>query len=320
MKTILVTGGAGFIGSTLCDRLLSDGCKVINLDNFNSYYDFSIKERNIEKALKNEHYKLYRGDILDEKTLNLIFEENSIDMVVHLAAMAGVRNSLINPLEYVDVDIKGTVNLLDICAKRGIKKFIFASSSSVYGINSKNPFAEDDLVNLQVSPYATAKRAGELYCSTYSRLYDINCACLRFFTVYGPRQRPEMAIHKFVRNIVNEKPIDMYGDGNSIRDYTYIDDIIEGIIGVMNAEFKFEIFNLGNNETISLSNLINTIEKAVGKKAIINVMDNQKGDVPATYADITKSKKVLGYYPKINTENGIQKFIQWYLKEYGNVS
>lgn len=313
MKTILVTGGAGFIGSNLCERLLREGHKVINLDNFNSYYNPAIKEKNIENALKNENYKLYRGDILDKETLDIIFEENSINIIVHLAAMAGVRNSLKNPMEYVDIDIKGTVNLLDISAKKGIEKFIFASSSSVYGVNSKIPFAEDDSVDLQVSPYATAKRAGELFCSTYSRLYNINCACLRFFTVYGPRQRPEMAIHKFVNNIIKEKPIDMYGDGSSIRDYTYIDDIVEGIIGVIKTKFEFEIFNLGNNETISLLGLIETIEEIVGKKAIINNMGMQKGDVPVTYADINKSKEMIGYNPKVKIHEGIDIFHKWFI-------
>lgn len=316
MKTILVTGGAGFIGSNLCDRLLTDGYKVINLDNLNSYYDPAIKERNIKSALKNENYQLYREDILDKKALDIIFEENSIDIIVHLAAMAGVRNSLKNPMEYVDIDIKGTVNLLDISAKKGIEKFIFASSSSVYGVNSKIPFAEDDSVDLQVSPYATAKRAGELFCSTYSRLYNMNCACLRFFTVYGPRQRPEMAIHKFVNNIISDKPIDMYGDGSSIRDYTYIDDIVEGILGVVETDFKFEVFNLGNNETISLVGLIETIEKIVGKKAIVNNMSMQKGDVPATYADIKKSKIKIGYNPKVKIDDGIDRFYKWFIITY----
>lgn len=312
MRTILVTGGAGFIGSTLCDKLLDLNYKVVNIDNFNSYYDPRIKEKNIKEALKSEKYILYRGDILDKDLLNKIFEENNIDLVIHLAAMAGVRNSLKDPLKYVDVDIKGTVNLLQICAERGVKKFIEASSSSVYGVNSKVPFSESDDVDLQVSPYAASKRATELFCSTYTRLYGISTACLRFFTVYGPRQRPEMAIHMFTKNICEGKAINMFGDGSSKRDYTYIDDIIYGIVSLIDKKFEFEIFNFGNSDTISLWNLIKIIEEIVGKKAIINNMPMQKGDVSITYADISKAKKFLGYNPRINVKEGIKKFYEWY--------
>lgn len=314
MKTILVTGGAGFIGSNLCDKLLDLDYRVINLDNFNSYYDPKIKEKNIEKALKSDKYVLYRGDILDRKLLNSIFDENHVDLVIHLAAMAGVRNSLKDPLEYVDVDIKGTVNLLQICAEKRVKKFINASSSSVYGVNSKVPFSEEDNVELQVSPYATAKRAAELFCSTYTRLYDISVACLRFFTVYGSRQRPEMAIHMFTKNIYEEKSIDMFGDGSSKRDYTYIDDIVDGIVLLIDKDFKFEVFNFGNSETISLFDLIKTIENIVGKKAIINRVGTQKGDVPITYADINKAKRIIGYDPKVDIKEGISRFFNWYKK------
>ncbi|MBZ9636003.1 SDR family NAD(P)-dependent oxidoreductase [Clostridium sp. FP1] len=312
MKTILVTGGAGFIGSNLCDSLLKLGFYVVNIDNFNNYYDPSIKESNICEALKNQNYKLYRGDILDKKLINKIFNENKVDAVIHLAAMAGVRNSLSDPLEYVDVDIKGTVNLLQICVENGVKKVIAASSSSVYGVNSKVPFSEDDNVELQISPYATAKRAMELYCSTYTRLYDISVACLRFFTVYGPRQRPEMAIHMFTKNIAEGNPINMFGDGNSERDYTYVDDIVDGIILLINKEFKSEIFNFGNNDIIKLKDLIGTIESVVGKKAVINRLEMQKGDVPITYADITKAQNMIGYNPKTSIKEGIQKFYNWY--------
>ncbi|MGN2337490.1 SDR family NAD(P)-dependent oxidoreductase [Clostridium cagae] len=312
MKIILVTGGAGFIGSNLCDRLLDLGFYVMNIDNFNNYYSPKIKEKNIENALKNKNYKLYKGDILDKKFINKIFDENKIDAVIHLAAMAGVRNSLSDPLEYVDVDIKGTVNLLQICVEKGVKKVIAASSSSVYGVNSKVPFSEDDNVELQISPYATAKRAMELYCSTYTRLYDISVACLRFFTVYGPRQRPEMAIHMFTKNISEGNSINMFGDGNSERDYTYVDDVVAGIVALIEAEFKYEVFNFGNNDTIKLNDLIETIENVVGKKAIIKRMEMQKGDVPITYANITKAKNMIGYKPKTSIKEGIQKFYNWY--------
>lgn len=314
MKNILVTGGAGFIGSNLCDKLLELNYKVINIDNFNSYYDPAIKEKNVEQALKSDNYKLYRGDILDENLISKIFDENSIDVVIHLAAMAGVRNSLKDPLEYVDVDIKGTVNLLQASVKKGIKKFISASSSSVYGVNSKVPFSEEDNVELQISPYATAKRSGELFCSTYTRLYGISTACLRFFTVYGPRQRPEMAIHMFTKNIAEGKPINMFGDGNSRRDYTYVDDVVDGIIALIACNFEFEILNFGNCDTISLKDLIETIEETVGNKAIINKMSMQKGDVPITYADISKAGRVLGYSPKTKIKDGIKKFYDWYYK------
>ncbi|BAH06888.1 NAD-dependent epimerase/dehydratase family protein [Clostridium kluyveri] len=315
MKIILVTGGAGFIGSNICDKLLDLNYRVVNLDNFNSYYNPKIKEKNIEKALKSDKYTLYRGDILNKDLLNNIFDENNVELVIHLAAMAGVRNSLKDPLEYVDVDIKGTVNLLQICVERGVKKFINASSSSVYGINHKIPFSEEDNVELQISPYAAAKRAAELFCSTYTRLHDINIACLRFFTVYGPRQRPEMAIHMFTKSIYEGKSINMFGDGSSKRDYTYIDDVVDGIVSLIDKDFKFEVFNFGNSQTISLLDLIKTIENIVGKKAIINRVRIQKGDVPVTYADISKAKKFIGYNPMVNIKQGIKKFYDWYCDE-----
>ena len=312
MKTILVTGGAGFIGSHVCEKLLSQGYKVINIDNFNSYYDPAIKRRNISAVISSPDYILYEGDIRDRPLLRKIFEVEHIDKIIHLAAMAGVRNSLSDPLEYVDVDIKGTVNLLEFAKEYKISKFIFASSSSVYGINSKVPFAEDDKVDLQVSPYATAKRAGELYCATYSNLYNISISCLRFFTVYGPRQRPEMAIHLFTRLIDEGKEIPVFGDGYSSRDYTYIDDIVDGVISVAEKKYKFEIFNIGNSYTITLNGLIEILEDNLGRKAIINRLPFQKGDVPKTYADITKSKELLEYNPQTSITDGIKKFIKWY--------
>lgn len=311
MKTILVTGGAGFIGSHLCERLLKEGYKVVNLDNFNSYYDPAIKEKNILEALEHEHYKLYRGDILDRPLLEKIYSENRVEGIIHLAAMAGVRNSLSDPLEYVDVDIKGTVNMLQFAKDHGIDKFVFASSSSVYGVNEKAPFAESDPVELQVSPYATAKRAGELYCHTYSHLYHMDISCLRFFTVYGPRQRPEMAIHNFTQKIINGEPITVFGDGHSQRDYTYIEDIIDGIFSAFVNLKGFEIYNLGNSDTIALKDLIAVIEETCEKKAIIDRQSDQKGDVPLTYASIEKSKFRLGYEPKVKIKQGINKFYQW---------
>lgn len=319
-----MTGGAGFIGSHLCERLLKEGYFVINLDNFNNYYDPKIKWRNIQEALKSENYALYVGDIRDNKILDQISEEQGkIDIVCHLAAMAGVRSSLKDPVEYVSVDIGGTVNMLEFARRNGVEKFVFASSSSVYGKNSKVPFSEDDPLEGQVSPYATAKRAGELYCQTYSEIYNIPIVALRFFTVYGPRQRPEMAIHLFTRLIIEGKPIPVFGDGSTARDYTYIDDIIEGVYRAMLYDkTKFEIFNLGNSKTVKLSELIAIIEQVTGKKAIIDRKPMQLGDVEITYANISKSKEMMLYSPVTSIEEGIWCFTESieYNNYYGNRS
>jgi len=321
VKKVLVTGGAGFIGSHLCEKLLKEGYFVINLDNFNNYYDPKIKWRNIQNALKSTNYALYVGDIRDNKILNqIVGEHRKIDIIIHLAAMAGVRNSLKDPVEYVSVDIGGTVNILEFARKQNVEKFVFASSSSVYGKNSKIPFSEDDPLEGQVSPYATAKRAGELYCKTYSELYDIPIVVLRFFTVYGPRQRPEMAIHLFTRNILEGKPIPVFGDGSSARDYTYIDDIVEGIHrSILYNKTVFKTFNLGNSKTIKLSELIELIENATGKKAVIKRKNNQPGDVPFTQASIDSAKLLLGYQPNTEIEYGIRRFLVWLLKEHSQL-
>lgn len=313
---ILVTGGSGFIGSTLCDKLVEHGDYVVNLDNFNNYYDPRIKWENIQGVLNSPRYKLYVGDTRDPKILSQIFENEKPETVVHLAAMAGVRNSLKDPIEYVDVDVKGTVNLLEFARKYEIKKFVFGSSSSVYGKNTKVPFKEDDLLEGQVSPYAASKRAGEIYCQTYSEMYNMKISCLRFFTVYGPRQRPEEAIHLFTKLISEGKAIPVFGDGTSRRDYTYIDDVVDGIIKAIEKDYKFEIFNIGNSDTISLSDLIKLLENTIGKKAIIDRKPFQLGDVQITYADISKSKKLLGYNPKTKIEEGVKKFWEWYKKVF----
>lgn len=339
LSTILVTGGAGFIGSHLCERLLSlsdlgprisvSGPSVICLDNFNDFYDPAMKEQNISKIKDHPNFTLIRGDILNFDLLEEIFsgdvfernkrneryELNKPRTVIHLAAMAGVRPSLVSPTKYVDVDIKGTLNLLETSKKYEIDQFIFGSSSSVYGVNEKVPFSEEDPTDKQISPYATAKKAAELYCKTYSHLYSIPTTILRFFTVYGPRQRPEMAIHKFTRLITQGKPIPMYGDGNSARDYTYIDDCIDGIITAIKNPFDFEIFNLGNSETVKLRDLINLIANKLGVKPQIEQRPNQPGDVPITYANISKAKELLGYNPKTSIKDGIEKFIRWYLEK-----
>lgn len=309
-----MTGGAGFIGSHLCERLLKEGYFVINLDNFNNYYDPKIKWRNIQEALKSENYALYVGDIRDNKILDQINEEQGkIDIVCHLAAMAGVRNSLKDPVEYVSVDIGGTVNMLEFARRNGVEKLVFASSSSVYGKNSRVPFSEDDPLEGQVSPYATAKRAGELYCQTYSEIYSIPIVALRFFTVYGPRQRPEMAIHLFTRLIIEGKPIPMFGDGSTARDYTYIDDVIDGVYRAMLYDkTRFEIFNLGNSKTVKLSELIAIIEQVTRKKAIIDRKPMQLGDVEITYANIEKSSSLLSYRPGSGIHRGVSEFFEWF--------
>lgn len=311
MNTILVTGGAGFIGSNLCERLLKQNYKVINLDCFNDYYDPLIKRCNIEEAASNSNYTLIEGNILDTELLDNMFKSFNIDKVIHLAAIAGVRNSIENPLEYVDVDIKGTVNLLEMCKKYKISKFVFASSSSVYGFN-KIPFNEEDHLSVQLSPYAATKYCGEMFCKTYNLLYGIPIVCLRFFTVYGPRQRPDMAIHKFTKLIDEGREILIYGNGESSRDYTYIDDIIDGIVASLNLDCDFEIFNLGSSEPIKILDLIALIERGINKKAKTKFISTQAGDVLYTFADIKKSNIILGYSPKICIRDGIDKFIYWY--------
>jgi len=314
-KKVLVTGGAGFIGSHLCEKLLEMNCKVICLDNFNNYYDPKIKECNIAKALKSRNYTLIRGDILDRELLENIFNQHDIGKIIHLAAIAGVRSSLAAPTEYVDIDIKGTVNLLEIAKKYKIEQFIFGSSSSVYGVNSKIPFSEEDRVDLQVSPYATAKRAGELYCATYHHLYGIPTTILRFFTVYGPRQRPEMAIHKFAKLMDKGEPVPIFGDGGSERDYTYSSDLVEGIVKSMEMIYNFEIFNIGNTKMVKLRELIEILADKLNVNPKIEQLPEQPGDVPVTCADISKAKKMLGYKPTTSIERGIENFVKWYLQK-----
>jgi UDP-glucuronate 4-epimerase len=316
MSTILVTGGAGFIGSHLCERLLSDGVKVICLDNFDTFYDPNIKIKNTKAITKKspDLFELVTGDIRNPEQLKEVFQKNRVDFVVHLAARAGVRPSLADPLLYQDVNLRGTIVLLEACREHGIQNFIFASSSSVYGENQRVPFTEKDLDIQPISPYGATKRAGELLCYSYHHLYGMNIACLRIFTAYGPRQRPEMAIHKFTRFIDQGEEIPIYGDGSSRRDYTYIDDLINGILGVIQYHKGFEIYNLGESQTTSLKELIRLIEEAFGKKANIQMLEFQPGDVSMTYADITKAKRMLKYHPKVKMEEGIKRFVEWYKK------
>lgn len=320
METILVTGGAGFIGSHTCDKLLSQGYKVICVDNLNTYYDPKVKKRNISHNLKNKNFKFFKVDIAHYNNLAKIFAKNKIDKVVHIAARAGVRPSIENPHIYESVNIKGTLNLLDLSTKFHIENFVFASSSSVYGVNHKVPFSETDVVDDQVSPYAVTKRSGELFCHTYHKLYGLNVTALRFFTVYGPRGRPDMAPYKFSARIDKGLTIQMYGDGSSARDYTYIGDIVEGVVAAVKKPLGYEIINLGNSTPIKLKKFIATIEKVVGKKAIIEQQEIPLGDVPVTYANINKAKKLLGYNPKVSLEDGMKKFFEWYkdVKNNGN--
>ncbi len=314
MNTILVTGGAGFIGSHLCERLLNDGGRVVCLDNFDNFYDPNIKIKNVEAIARkySEQFELVTGDIRNHDHLMGIFQKNQIDSIVHLAARAGVRPSIVEPLLYEEVNIRGTIGLLEACKEHKIRNLIFASSSSVYGENQRVPFSERDLDIQPISPYGATKRAGELLCYSFHHLYGMNIACLRIFTAYGPRQRPEMAIHKFTRLIDQGEKIPLFGDGSSRRDYTYIDDLIEGILGVIHYHKGFEVYNLGESQTTSLKELIGLIESTLGKKANIEVLAPQPGDVSVTYADISKAKQMLKYRPKVKMEEGIKRFVEWY--------
>lgn len=306
---ILITGGAGFIGSHLTERMIEVGHEVTVIDDFNAYYDPAVKWNNLHSIRKDVH--IVEGDIRDAVLVERTFVRGNFDQVIHLAARAGVRPSIKDPKLYFTTNIDGTFNLLDACRYHEVKRFTFASSSSVYGINKKIPFAESDPLVRTISPYAATKLAGEQICSNYAELFGIHCQCLRFFTVYGPRQRPDLAISKFTRRILADQPIQQYGDGSSARDYTYIDDIVDGVIAAANYDKSaFEIFNLGGSATTTLDELIRLIEKATGKQAIVQKLPDQPGDVPRTYADISKSRKLLGYEPKTRIAEGIGKYVQ----------
>lgn len=314
MKNYLITGGAGFIGSNLIDKLI-ESTNIICVDNFNEYYDPQIKRNNIKHHLRKNNFKLYETDISDFEQLKKIFEENKIDCIINLAAQAGVRPSANQINFYTKTNINGTANLLELARDHDIKKFIQASSSSVYGERIDVPFHEEAKIDKPISLYAATKASCEQLCYRYSHLYNINMICLRFFTVYGPRQRPDMVIHKFTRLISENKPIQMYGNGCTKRDYTYVEDIIQGIISSINYNnTPYEIFNLGSSNTVELKYLISLIEEKLGEKSIIEEQPMQNGDVTITYADISKAEKLLNYKPKTNIEEGIDKFIQWFDK------
>lgn len=311
-STILITGGAGFIGSHLAENLVAEGYRVICIDDFNDYYDPRIKWENIAGLQARPEFRLVKGDITDNETLEKLFSAWKIDQVVHLAARAGVRPSLRQPALYEKVNVGGTINLLEQCIKYQVKKFVFGSSSSVYGEQDQIPFSEDDRIERPISPYAATKRAAELICYTYHHLYQLSVTCLRFFTVYGPRQRPEMAIHKFTSLIYQRQPIPLYGDGSSSRDYTFISNIISGIRAAMSRDFGYEIINLGNSSPIQLKELVRLIEDALGLTARIDFQPPQSGDVTRTYADISKAQKLLGYHPEVPIEEGIALFVDWF--------
>lgn len=310
--TILVTGAAGFIGSSLVERLLSCGHTVVGLDNFDSFYDPALKRGNIENALGNPGYRMVEGDIRDRDLLDRTMSGASFGTVVHLAARAGVRPSIADPELYTSVNLVGTTCLLEACRRYDVRRFLFGSSSSVYGNNSKVPFSEDDPVDRPISPYAATKKAGEVLCHAHHHLFGLQVACLRFFTVYGPRQRPEMAIHHFTRSIAEGAPIQQFGDGLSARDYTYIDDIVDGILAAMDHLSGYHVWNLGGSRTVTLAKLIEMISHRLGRKAVIEEQPMQPGDVDRTWADTTRSLRELHWEPRTGIEEGLDRFMAWF--------
>lgn len=315
-RTYLITGGAGFIGSHLVDRLI-DTANIVCLDNFDDFYSRSIKNNNIKNHLNHPNYTLCEADIRNYDQIKEVFKTHNITHIIHLAAKAGVRPSLQHPVQYYQTNISGTINILELAKEFNIPKIVFGSSSSVYGARYDGPFQEEMKIDRPISPYAATKAAGEQICFTYSHLYNINITCLRFFTVYGPRQRPDLAIHKFFKLINEEKPVPLYGDGTTVRDYTYIDDILQGILSSIEYEATpFEVINLGESRTVELNYLIKLIEESLQKKAVIEKHPMQQGDVPITYADITKAGKLLSYNPKTPVEEGLKSFTRWFNDYY----
>jgi len=309
---ILVTGGAGFIGSHLVERLLADGHDVVVLDNFDRFYDPAIKRRNLEAAARRGGYRLVEGDIRDERALEAVFGAAPPAAVIHLAARAGVRPSIQDPVLYSSVNLDGTTRLLEACRRHGVDRFLFGSSSSVYGNNPKVPFAEDDPVDHPISPYAATKKAGEVLCHAFHHLFGIRVACLRFFTVYGPRQRPEMAIHKFTRLLSRGLPVEQYGDGASARDYTFVSDIVEGVVRALERCSGYHVWNLGGARTITLGELVARIAGELGVEPRVKRVPEQPGDVNRTWADVTRARRELDWEPRVPLDEGLPQFIQWY--------
>ena len=315
MSRILVTGAAGFIGSHLTDRLLARGDTVIGLDNFDPYYDPAIKRRNLRGALASKAFTLVEGDLRDRPNVLALLAQQKPDKVVHLAAQAGVRPSLAKPQLYVDVNVTGTLNLLDAMVAAGVKRLVYGGTSSAYGASAKSPFQESEPADRPVSPYAATKRAGELLAHVYHAIHGLRVTVLRFFTVYGPRQRPEMAIHKFARLMLKGEKLPRFGDGSSVRDYTYVDDILDGVVKAADHDEGFGVYNLGESQTYTLTRLLELLSKELGVPAKIDAMPDQPGDVPATCADITRSRRVLGYDPRVGLEEGIHRFVVWLREE-----
>jgi UDP-glucuronate 4-epimerase len=314
---VLITGGAGFIGSHLSQALLGQGHRVSIIDELNDFYDPALKLANLQEIRSTGAVSFHQADISDEERIPAILAAEQPDAIVHLAARAGVRPSLEQPLLYERANVHGTMVLLEACRRLGIRKFVFASSSSIYGIANRVPFSEEDHLNLPISPYAATKIAGEKICYTYAHLYDLRVVCLRFFTVYGPRQRPDLAIRKFIESIAEGRPIQVFGDGTSGRDYTYVADTVSGIAAALGHDCRFDVFNLGNSRPVSLNEMIATIETAVGRQAVRVRCGEQPGDVPITFADIGKAQRVLGYSPRTSFVDGIRKFVEWQRSRVG---
>lgn len=316
-RTVLVTGAAGFIGSHVSEALTARGDTVVGLDNFDPYYDPEIKRSNVRELSAGDRFNLIEGDIRDPGAVEEAFAA-PIGGVIHLAARAGVRPSIEQPLEYAKTNVDGTVNLLEAARAHGVARFIFGSSSSVYGAANEVPFSEDQRIDRPISPYAATKVAGEALCYTWHHLYDLPMVLLRFFTVYGPRQRPDLAINKFVRLLEAGEPIPQFGDGSSSRDYTYVADIVRGILAALDSDYEFEIINLGGSSPIRLDEMIAAVGEAVGVEPEVNILENQPGDVPRTYADVSKAKRLLGWEPEWTLADGLREFVAWYRASYAD--
>jgi UDP-glucuronate 4-epimerase len=317
MSAILITGGAGFIGSHLAERLLDDGRRVVVLDSFDTFYDPEVKRRNVRRALEVSRYRLVEGDIRDAGALDRVLGSEEFALVVHLAARAGVRPSIEDPELYTDVNLNGTTCLLEACRRHGVRTLLFGSSSSVYGNNEKVPFSESDPVDHPVSPYAATKKAGELLCHTYHHLFGMRIACLRFFTVYGPRQRPEMAIHKFARLLSLGREIEQYGDGTSARDYTYVSDIVRGIVRAAERCRSFHVWNLGGSRTTTLATLVQKLAKGLGVDPRVRQLPMQPGDVERTWADVSRVERELDWRPEVDLDRGLSLFLDWFRAQEG---
>lgn len=318
MRRILVTGAAGFIGSWLTERLLERGEQVVGLDNFDPFYDRRIKEQNLAAASANAAFRLVEGDLRNRADVNALFADGGFDAVAHLAAKAGVRPSLADPAGYYETNLIGTTNLLEAMREADCRRLVFASSSSVYGNNRKVPFHEDDRVDAPISPYAATKKAGEELCHVYHAVHGFSILALRFFTAYGPRQRPEMAIHAFTRRLFAGEPIPVFGDGSMERDFTYIEDVVDGVVSAVDHVIEtrtFEILNLGESEPIRLSRLVAALERATGREAVIDRREVPPGDVQRTFADVSRARRVLGYEPRVGIDEGLKRFVEWYRRD-----